>query len=88
MDFESIIYSSNTIISTLKCAKCSKYMIFYTDGKSIHASCKSGNCEEIKMTMDELCAILNHNGINNMIRVTDTITDTPCGFIIEKQNDN
>ncbi len=64
MDYETIIRNSNTIFSTMICPECRNKLYFEKIGENIGAKCY-GNCDFVfSFTIYELCALLNHNGIN------------------------
>lgn len=90
MDYESIIRNSNTIFSTMRCKECGSLLYFckkFGSEDLIRGYCKNEDCEncgsddEIVIDIDELCAIINHNGINQFIQAK---FDEKVGFTVQK----
>ena len=77
MDYETIIRNSNTIFSTMVCPKCKGSVTFKPVGDGIRAICDDINCStndihsDTKIiSVDNLCSLLNNNGLNYLVQST------------------
>lgn len=79
MNYETAIRSSNTIFSTMVCPKCGKPIVFRSAYYKLLFECNNVNCSEYNkpfarvqdsdgITVDELCSLLNNNGINGLVQ--------------------
>lgn len=74
MDYETIVRSSNTIFSTMKCPYCGKPLNFYPCGDCIGLMCTATSClgmlesQGKTISSEELCSLLNNNGLNYLVQ--------------------
>lgn len=85
MEYETIIRNSNTIFSTMICPNChtSLYFTHYYKHESIGCRCKECNTE-FELSCEELCALLNYNGINYIVQSKEYEYGLDNGLVIQK----
>lgn len=78
MNYEKAIRSSNTIFSTKVCSECGKSIVFRPANNKLLFECGNVKCPNYNkpftriqdrdgITVDELCSLLNNNGINGLV---------------------
>lgn len=103
VEYEGLIRSSNTIFSTMVCPECGERLVFERVDVSscFTAYCPTRNHYSTDITFDEMCGILNHNGLNKLVtpynfKSVETSKETaqsvddippPDGFKIEPSGD-
>lgn len=67
-----IVRKSNTIFSTMVCPECGKPVKFLSDNfnkeNKIHALCDNCGDFDKYYSTNEICCLLNNNGINCLVR--------------------
>lgn len=100
MKYEQAIRHSNTIFSTMVCPKCGSRLNFsYQGSDKINVFCPKTESHLYRnMTVPELCAIINTNGLNQFVtpsaassapesvEKSEAVPPPPDGFKVEDES--